>query len=115
MSNNNNIIEGCKQVIIKLLDDKKNKTSVSIDECISREIEKLWNKGITTTDCCCGHGKRCGYIQVIDADITKMEQMEYIHYLFNDNLNQNNAFIPKTHCKHHRSSIRNDRNKFIIR
>ena len=31
---------------------------VSIDECIVPQIQALWEAGIQTLGCCCGHGKR---------------------------------------------------------
>lgn len=35
----------------------KEKTKVSIDACIANVIQHLWDKGILTTNSCCGHGK----------------------------------------------------------
>ena len=31
---------------------------VSVDACIAAEIEALWEAGIWTRGCCCGHGDR---------------------------------------------------------
>jgi hypothetical protein len=33
------------------------KTQVCIDECIVSQIKALWEAGIETLGCCCGHGK----------------------------------------------------------
>ncbi len=31
---------------------------VSVDACIARQVEALWNAGVETLSCCCGHGRR---------------------------------------------------------
>mgnify|MGYP001116736770 CR=1 FL=1 len=64
------------------------------------EIEELWRKGIRTTGCCCGHGIWLGFIEVVDEDITKMEQMGYVHYIYERELGgkeRMDAFIPKSY------------------
>ena len=56
---------------------------MGIDRCIAKEVAKLWNKGIKTTGCCCGHGKTEAYIGVVDEDIQKMKDMGYeVQYNF---------------------------------
>jgi hypothetical protein len=100
-------IEGCKQVVIyppkDLIkynyDKNKTKDAVTVDECIKKEIEQLWEKGIRTTGCCCGHGKRCGFIEVIDEDVEEMKKMGYLHYMYNNDPKRKDAFIPKAKCK----------------
>lgn len=52
-----------------------------IDKCIAEEIMALWMLGITTTGCCCGHGKVPPYIGVIDEDIPRMKEFGYtVHF-----------------------------------
>lgn len=48
-----------------------------LDRCIAEEVMQLWMKGITTTGCCCGHGKVASFIGVIDSDIPRMKEMGY--------------------------------------
>ena len=48
-----------------------------LDLCVAEEVMMLWRKGITTTGCCCGHGKQHGFIGVIDNDIPKMKALGY--------------------------------------
>lgn len=48
---------------------KKYKTNILVDECLGDEIESLWNKGIRTAGCCCGHGKYLGFINVCQDGI----------------------------------------------
>lgn len=52
-------------------------TSICIDKCISKEVQDLWAKGITTTGCCCGHNKVPGFIGVVFEDIQKMKDLGY--------------------------------------
>ncbi|MFB6456524.1 hypothetical protein ACE38W_14720 [Chitinophaga sp. Hz27] len=49
----------------------------SLDRCIAEEVIMLWRHGITTTGCCCGHGKLPGFIGVIDSDINRMKSLGY--------------------------------------
>jgi hypothetical protein len=49
-----------------------------LDRCIAEEVMALWTLGITTTGCCCGHGKVPPYIGVIDEDIGRMKGMGYV-------------------------------------
>lgn len=48
-----------------------------LDKCISEEVMALWMLGITTTGCCCGHGKAEPFIGVADKDIPIMKKMGY--------------------------------------
>jgi hypothetical protein len=48
-----------------------------LDRCIAEEVMQLWMKKITTTGCCCGHGKVAAFIGVIDSDIPKMKELGY--------------------------------------
>lgn len=52
-------------------------TTICIDACLEDEIQALWQRGITTTGCCCGHNRLPGYIGVIDADIPIMKALGY--------------------------------------
>lgn len=81
------------------------KTEVFVDSCLAREILDLWDKGIRTTGCCCGHGSVniCSWIGVVEEDIPKMEELGYQHrlekYLNSDEYRQD-FFIPKS-TKHY--------------
>lgn len=48
-----------------------------IDACLETEIKTLWDLGIRTTGCCCGHNINPGYIGVIDEDIPRMKNLGY--------------------------------------
>lgn len=78
------IIYPPKNFITYNCDSKKYKTNILVDECLADEIESLWNKGIRTAGCCCGHGKYLGFINVYQDDIEKMEHLGYQHYIFED-------------------------------
>lgn len=52
--------------------------TVAIDKCLLPEILKLWELGIKTTGCCCGHGnKNLAFIGVDPRYIGKMKQLGY--------------------------------------
>ena len=78
------------------------KDVVFVDECIADEVNQLWDKNIHTCGCCCGHNKDIGFIQVVDEDIIKMQELGYEKYIYEDEfggINRNDAFIPKSKCK----------------
>ena len=50
---------------------------ICVDKCLKNEILNLWNLGITTTGCCCGHNNHPPYIGVVDDDIEKMKSRGY--------------------------------------
>jgi len=50
---------------------------VGIDKCILPEILYLWSKGIKTTESCCGHNKRAGYIAVEEVYAPLMKVLGY--------------------------------------
>lgn len=51
---------------------------ICVDVCLALEITKLWKAGITTTGCCCGHGRVPPYIGVVEHDIPLMLEMGYV-------------------------------------
>lgn len=46
------------------------KESICIDACIADTIQHLWNHGIVTLGCCCGHGRMTPDI-VLDQNCSK--------------------------------------------
>jgi hypothetical protein len=72
---------------------------ICIDACIADEIKSLWDLGISTTGCCCGHQKLQGYIGVIDKDIDIMKILGYEVHKNNVRPNDEDSFVPKsTYC-----------------
>ena len=67
-------------------------TTVGIDKCILKEMQYLWNQGIKTLGCCCGHKVQSGYIQVKKSSIEKMKELGY-ELESND---RQDVFIPKS-------------------
>lgn len=53
---------------------------VCIDPCIMEEIQMLWDKGIMTYGCCCGHNQPPmePYVNVDDENIDQMLAMGYV-------------------------------------
>lgn len=70
---------------------------IEIDDCLVEEIKDLWNKGIHTSGCCCGHkGKFPAWISVEHTDIPKMLDLGYKMFI---NEFGTVEFIPKSKCK----------------
>jgi len=70
---------------------------VSIDKCLLPEIIQLWEMGIKTTGCCCGHGDYSkAFIGVRDEYIDKMKEMGYKVWYNPYRPNDEDSFIPKT-------------------
>lgn len=55
--------------------------SVTIDACIFRVIEHLWDEGIVTLGCCCGHNKAAPSIVIrqsyTDLKIAEIKDIIY--------------------------------------
>ena len=77
-------------------DSEKEPMTVSIDKCLLPEILKLWEMGIKTTGCCCGHGKDKPFIGVDFDDIQKMKDLGYEVFYNKCRPNDEDSFIPKT-------------------
>lgn len=77
-------------------DSMKEPMTVSIDKCLLPEILELWEMGIKTTGCCCGHGKQSAFIGVDFDDIQKMKDLGYEVYHNECRPNDEDSFVPKT-------------------
>ena len=78
-------------------DSKLQSKTVPIDKCLLPEILQLWEQGIKTTGCCCGHGNtNMAYIGVIFEDINRMKSMGYTVALNPCRPNDEDSFYPKT-------------------
>lgn len=78
-------------------ESKREPKCVSIDKCLLSEILKLWELGIKTTGCCCGHGDSTkAFIGVSDESIPTMKELGY-HVFYNScRPNDEDSFKPKT-------------------
>lgn len=78
------------------LEDGGRKT-VAIDRCLLPEVISLWEQGIRTTGCCCGHGNsELSYIGVEFEDIDKMKSLGYKVRFNPMRPTDEDSFIPKT-------------------
>jgi len=50
-----------------------------IDDCLVPFVEALNAKGIYTQQCCCGHGRHKGTIQLYDGRLMFLDNWQYIH------------------------------------
>ena len=66
-----------------------------------KEIIDLWEQGIHTTGCCCGHGDiNEAFIGVNFEDIPKMKELGYDVQFNSCRPNDEDSFIPKTELKY---------------
>lgn len=65
-----------------------------LDRCIAEEVMILWQLGITTTGCCCGHGKAPPFIGVYLADTDRMKAMGYLVIPNNCRPGDDDSFMP---------------------
>jgi len=70
--------------------------NVAIDKCLLPEVLKLWEQGIKTTGCCCGHGREEPYIGVDFGDIEKMKSLGYRVQYNPSRPDDEDSFFPKT-------------------
>lgn len=54
------VFDGCEYAI-----DEQGRQCFVLDECIVPAVLALWEKGIKTSGCCCGHGSGSGVIGLI--------------------------------------------------
>jgi hypothetical protein len=70
---------------------------VAIDKCLIKEIIDLWEQGIKTTGCCCGHGQSDkAFIGVDFEHIGKMKALGYEVRINPLRPNDEDSFVPKT-------------------
>ena len=82
-------------------DSQKEEKLVAIDKCLLPEILKLWELGIKTTGCCCGHGDASkAFIGVHPEYIKTMRTLGYKNYYNEHNPECEDHFIPQTYLKY---------------
>lgn len=67
---------------------------ISVDKCMLSEIIGLWEMGIKTTGCCCGHGKEPPFISVGADYVEQMERLGYAHLANTQRADDNTCFTP---------------------
>ena len=73
---------------------------ICFDKCLTNELFYLWDLGIITSGCCCGHHKgldgSSGYIGVEEEFIPQMKKLGYKVSFNKSRPNDEDSFIPKT-------------------
>ena len=69
---------------------------ICVDRCLVNEIRALWNLGIITTGCCCGHNQMESFIGVLDKFIPQMRGLGYMVHFNQCRPNDEDSFISKT-------------------
>ena len=79
-SYDNQIIVDAPKFMLPLVNclGEEKEPKICLDKCIANEVLSLWNLGIRTVGCCCGHNKAKSYIQVKDVCIDKMIELGYV-------------------------------------
>ena len=80
---------------------------INIDKCLLPEIVSLWEQGIKTTGCCCGHGdKSLASISVKPEFIPKMKELGYEVFYNSCRPDGEDMFIPKTEIVYGDAKVR---------
>lgn len=69
---------------------------IAIDKCLLPEVLRLWELGIRTTGCCCGHGKQPPFIGVAEKDIPRMKFLGYKVQPNECRPGDEDSFVPRT-------------------
>ena len=70
---------------------------VAVDKCLLPEILRLWEAGIKTTGCCCGHGRpEMAFIGVRPEYIDRMKELGYTVFYNSCRPGDEDSFIPMT-------------------
>jgi len=72
------------------------KDYICVDTCLMNEILVLWNRGIITTGCCCGHNYLEPYIGVTDEFIPLMKELGYKVHFNHMRPGDEDTFVPNT-------------------
>jgi hypothetical protein len=71
---------------------------ICVDTCLQDEIYELNRKyGISTIGCCCGHGVKEAYIQVLPQYVQKMHELGYKQLSVKEDGQGKWCFKPKTY------------------
>ena len=76
---------------------------VNIDKCLMRDILEIWEAGIKTTGCCCGHERSKPFISVVEGYESKMKAIGYEQYESFDEAEKSHShlyFKPKSIMKY---------------
>lgn len=74
---------------------------IAVDKCLLPEILSLWEMGIKTTGCCCGHGRHDkAFIGVKSEYIPRMKKLGYCVFENRCRPGDEDSFIPKTELKY---------------
>ena len=79
------------------INGEKKTRYVAIDKCLIREILDLWEEGIKTTGCCCGHGDASkAFIGAKAEYIERMKELGYTIFINQCRPGDEDSFTPKT-------------------
>lgn len=70
--------------------------TVCIDKCLLPEVLRLWEMGIKTTGCCCGHDRQPPFIGVLPEYIETMKALGYAVLPNSCRPGDEDSFVPKT-------------------
>lgn len=68
---------------------------IPVDRCIAEQVIELWEAGIKTLGCCCGHNKETGFINVAAEDFDKALSLGFEKYTYPGNTQRNDTVKTK--------------------
>ncbi|WP_416877958.1 hypothetical protein [Litorimonas sp.] len=74
----------------------KRSPGVCVDACLALEVTRLWNEGIGTLGCCCGHNKAPSFINIFPDDMSKALALGYEIYRFPNDPEREDTVVPKS-------------------
>jgi len=69
---------------------------ITVDRCLANEIIELWEAGVRTFGCCCGHNRSQAFINVGEEDFQKALALGYEKYVFPNDISREGTVIPKS-------------------
>ncbi|MCK4822347.1 hypothetical protein KA005_41675 [bacterium] len=61
---------------------------IGVDKCIVAQVVNLWEAGIRTYGCCCGHNKTPGFINLDERDFSKALELGWGKYEYPNDKNR---------------------------
>lgn len=81
--------------------DRPKPYTAAVDKCLLPEIVQLWEMGIKTTGCCCGHGNQgLAFIGVMSEYIPRMKELGYKVQFNSCRPDDEDSFRPKTELQY---------------
>lgn len=71
------------------------KRGICVDRCMAGQIISLWEAGIRTYGCCCGHGEKVGFINLAPEDFAKAIELGWEEHEQHAHHDRKDTVFPK--------------------